>query len=227
MPKKKMLPFQGNVSEALMLLAATTAASSNNWFSESSLTSLYDRVFAVVDSSPCYIGPCLGGDRIILEKRKVRSFLLSGDPASFRATPTEDWATYFYECRPLLRRAQLKSASEFAGELAGYLDTTAPNALLYSSLGDLLNPKETNHTLNELDTIARYMLERRSRADLDSMLRACNVDFEALWLAVRSANDVSFAFEMRVGFVKEDLAALAAAATGGIGEGSGSGSGLP
>lgn len=218
-----MLPFQGNVSEALLILAATSAASTNNWFEEPSLTSLYDRVFAVVGSPPCYVGPCTGGSRVVLEKRRVRSFLLSGDPASFQAVPTDDWAAYFDECRPLLRRAQLQSASEFASAFAGTLNKTVPNAVLYSKT---LQPAATNYTLQELDTIAKYMMERESRADLDAMLRACNVDFEALWLAVRSAKDVSFAFEMRMGFVKEDLAALAAAATGGMGESPASGSGL-
>lgn len=72
-----MLPFGGNVSEALVVLTATVAASNNQWFSNPSVTSLFDRVFNVVGSDPCYIGACTGSDRIVLTPKQARSSLLS------------------------------------------------------------------------------------------------------------------------------------------------------
>lgn len=220
-----MLPFQGNVSDALVVLAATIAASSNQWFSDSSLVSLHDRVFDVVQSNPCYIGLCNGPERILHEKRVVREMVLSGNMSAFQAAPTPAWKTYFDECRPMLSAVELHKPADVKDALFWWLmrhDYRRAAQYAFKSARSFT----ANYSLHDIDTIAAYLEEKKDgRAHADAMLRACGVDYEGLWLATRSAADVSHAFEMRQTFIREDLAVLANAAMQEVVTVSGSGNG--
>lgn len=223
-----MLPFGGNVSEALVVLTATVAARNNQWFSDPSVTSLFDRVFDVVGSDPCYIGACTGPDRIVLTSKQARAALLSGSASDFRSDPSVGWEFYFDYCRPMLVEALPIEAKT----LSGLFSDRLIQAGLESTAEVLFKNKTiaTNYTLNDLEYIASYMLERqKGRAHLDAMLRGCDTEYDKFFFAVRSAKDATYAFQMRESFVKEDLAALAVAAQSVLGAtpaaGSGSGGG--
>lgn len=209
------------MSEALVVLAATISAGDRRWFSEPSATSLYDRVFDVVGSEPCYIGACAGADRIAMTPKQARGLLLSGDVSDFRAVPSSDWGWYFDYCRPMLLGALPVEVATLSGMFSDRLVAAgfASSAELFFSPGIA-----TNLTLNDLDVVALYLLERKKgRAHLDAMLRGCGSDHERIFFAVRSANDVLQAFEMRANFIRDDLGVLAKAAAAASAEASGSG----
>ena len=219
-----MLPFGGNVSEALVVLTATVAASNNQWFSNPSVTSLFDRVFNVVGSDPCYIGACTGSDRIVLTPKQARSSLLSGSASDFRADPSINWEFYFDYCRPMLLGALPIDNETFQGLFSHQL----AQAGLGSAAAVLFENEAiaANYTLNDLDIIASYMLERKKgRAHLDAMLRGCDTEHANFFVAVRTAKDATYAFDMRESFIKEDLAALATAANSALGGSAVAGSG--
>lgn len=154
-----MLPFAGNLTAALLALNAAQLAQKENTLTDPSLVKIYDKVFLVSNTLPCYIGQCANETRQLINKKELKHMLLFKQPRQFGVdidTLHPRLRAYFVSCRgALLDVFELSDDMRLNADLTKW---TSEIALRCGVSEDIEKAVQSYKAVEDLETVLSFRI---------------------------------------------------------------------
>ena len=154
-----MLPFAGNLTAALIALNVAHLAQKDHVVTDPSLVAVYDKVFLVSQTLPCYIGRCANDTRTLYSKKELKHMLLFKQPRQFGVnidTLHPRLQAYFVSCRgALVDLFQLSESMRLNAELTRWTSELAQRCGVSE---DIENAIKSHKAVEDVETVLSFRI---------------------------------------------------------------------